>query len=65
MPFIHKKCQKIRQFSVEKAFLAKFLMRMLVGLFNFAKAKKQRLSSKKMPLAKCILAFFREGKKAT
>ena len=44
MPFIHKKCQKIRQFSVKKAFLAKFLMRMLVGLFNFANAKSKLIN---------------------
>ena len=37
--FSGKKCQKIRQFSVEKAFLAKFLRRMLAQVSNFAAAK--------------------------
>ena len=37
--FSSKKCQKIRQFSVEKAFLAKFLRRMLALVSNFAAAK--------------------------
>ena len=39
---IAQKCQKIRQFSSGKAFLANFLRIMLAGVFNFASVKKQR-----------------------
>ena len=41
MPFVGKKCQKIRQFSSKKAFLAFFLGLMLAGRFNFANAKSE------------------------
>ena len=46
MPFVGKKCQKIRQFSSKKAFLAFFLGVMFAGRFNFANAKSKEIRYK-------------------